>query len=137
MTSPTTFSLNPEIKPFLMEWLKKEWEIDHKEAPEQPWTIEWLSLLPRMEFSVQTLELDSIKPRPDLMSYRTDTYDFMTELMERAEEREESLLRGISTEPLVVNRDGFELMDGYTRYVVLKKHGHERVYAYVGTLPGR
>ena len=38
-----TYNLLPEdqIKPFLLEWLKKEWEIDHAEASDEPWTIEW------------------------------------------------------------------------------------------------
>ncbi len=57
----------------------------------------------------------------------------MAELMERAEEREVSLLRGVSTEPLVVSLDDLELMDGYTRYVVMQKHNQKQVYAYVGT----
>ncbi len=131
-----TYNLLPEaqIKPFLMEWLKKEWEIDHGEAPDEPWTVEWLDLLPKMEFSLQVLEIENIKPRPDLMGHKTITYDFMAELMERAAEREESLLRGVSTEPLVVNLDGLELMDGYTRYIVLQRHSQKQVYAYVGTI---
>ncbi len=130
-----TYTLLPktEIKPFLMEWLKKEWAIDHAEAPDQSWTIEWLDLLPRMEFCLEIVELNDIKPRPDLMNYKTAEEDFMADLMERADEREISLLRGVSTEPLVVNRDGLELMDGYTRYVVFNKHNQKHVYAYVGT----
>jgi hypothetical protein len=55
-------------------------------------------------------------------------------LRQRAEEREESILRGVSIEPLLINRDGFELMDGYTRYMVLKKYNQHEVYAYVGTI---
>ena len=44
----------------------------------------------------------------------------------------ESLLRGVSIAPLLVNRRDFELMDGYTRYMVLKKYEQTEVYAYVG-----
>lgn len=85
-----------------------------------------------MEFSLQILPLESINPRADLIAHETATYNFMAELMERAEEREESLLRGVSTEPLVVNLDGLELMDGYTRYIVMQKHHQQQVYVYVG-----
>ena len=121
-----------DIKNFLVEWLEKEWSIDHEEFPDQVWTIEWLSKLPMMKFTLEVLELDAINPRPDLMGYCTDTYDFMKELQVRANEREESSLRGVSTEPLVVNWNGLELMDGYTRYTVLKKHSQKKVLAYVG-----
>jgi len=37
--------------------------------------------------------------------------DFISDLEERADEREESVLRGVSIEPLLVNREGFALMD--------------------------
>jgi len=59
---------------------------------------------------------------------------FQISLKERADEREESMLRGVSIEALLVNRNGLELMDGYTRYTVLKWHGQKEVYAYVGTV---
>ena len=130
-----TYNVLPpsQIKSFLLEWVKREWEIDHEESPDQPWTVEWLDLLPRMEFQLETLPLDQIRPRTDLMNYKTEAEDFMASLIERAAEREESLLRGVSTEPLLVNRLGLELMDGYTRYIVLKKHNQREVLAYVGT----
>ena len=52
--------------------------------------------------------------------------EFQTGLKERAGEREESILRGISIEPPLVNRSGFELMDAYTRYTVLKNISSKR-----------
>ena len=121
-----------QIKPFLMEHIIREWETDHAEFPDQISTIEWLTLLPKMEFTLEILELGDIRLRQGVMDYKTDAYDFKTSLRQRANEREESFLRGVSTEPLVVNRDGMELMDGYTRYIVLQDHQQERVYAYVG-----
>lgn len=129
-----TYNILPEgeIKPFLMEWLVREWEIDHREAPDQPWIVEWLDALPEMAFSLEILGLEDVRPRPDLMNHKTPAYDFMEELLERAAEREESLLRGVSTEPIIVNRDGFELMDGYTRYMIFHKYDQKQVYAYVG-----
>ena len=121
-----------QIKPFLMKHLKREWETDHAEFPDQKSTIEWLALLPKMEFTLEILELGDIRLRQDVMDYRTDTYDFKASLRQRANVREESFIRGVSTEPLVVNGDGMELMDGYTRYIVLRDHRQEKVYAYVG-----
>jgi hypothetical protein len=118
------------IKDYVMKWIMSEWEFDHREAPDEEWTVEWMNTLPDMEFALEIIELDSIHPRPDLMSVE----DFQISLKERADEREESILRGISIEPLLINRNGFELMDGYTRYVVLNRYRQTEVYAYVGSV---
>ena len=118
------------IKAYLMKWIMREWESDHKEASEEAWTVEWMRLLPKMDFVLEVIELDSIHPRADLMSVA----DFQISLKERADEREEAMLRGVSIEPLLVNRNGLELMDGYTRYTVLKRYQQKEVYAYIGYL---
>ena len=121
---------NPaDIKTYLMKWIMREWEIDHREAPDEHWTVAWMNILPRMEFSLETIELKNIHPNPDLMS----VVDFISDLEERADEREESMLLGVSIEPLLVNREGFELMDGYTRYTVLKRYNQKDVYVHLGT----
>jgi hypothetical protein len=119
-----------EIKAYLRKWIMREWEIDHNEAPEEHWTVAWMDVLPRMEFSLEAINLDEICPNAELMNAE----DFQTSLKERADERAESMLRGVSIEPLLVNRDNFELMDGYTRYTVLKRYKQNEVYAYVGTV---
>lgn len=118
------------IKTHLMKWIMREWESDHNEAPEETWTVEWMSSLPKMGFALEIIELDVIHPRADLMRVE----DFQISLKARADEREEAILRGVSIEPLLVNRNDFELMDGYTRYTVLKRHQQKEVYAYIGTV---
>lgn len=118
------------IKTYLMKWIMKEWEFDHNEAPEEHWTVEWMTALPKMEFALEVLHLDDIHPNADLFSVE----DFQRSLKERADEREEAMLRGVSIEALLVNRNGSELMDGYTRYTVLKRHQQQEVYAYVGSV---
>ena len=118
-----------DIKAFVSKWiLHGEWEKDHAEAPDEHWTVEWMNVAPRMEFTLEIVSLADIHPHPDLI--RVD--EFLKSLKERADDREESILRGISIEPLLVNRDGFQLMDGYTRYTVLKRYSQNEVYAYVG-----
>lgn len=127
-----TYNVLPDpltIKAYVMKWIMSEWEADHTEAPDEKWTVEWMDILPKMEFALEILKLDSIHPRVDLMSVE----DFQTSLKERADEREESMLRGVSIEPLLINRNGMELMDGYTRYMVLKRHEQKEIYAYVGS----
>jgi hypothetical protein len=120
---------NPEeIKAYLMKWIMAEWESDHNEAPNEHWTVEWMSTLPKMEFSLEIIMLHDICPNVDLMSVE----EFQRSLKERADEREESILRGISIEPLLIDQNGLELMDGYTRYTVLKRYDQNHVYAYVG-----
>jgi hypothetical protein len=117
-----------EIKRYLMKWILREWESDHNQAPEEHWTVAWLNLLPNMEFELQIVLLEGIRPHPDLMRVE----EFQVSLKERAEEREEAMLRGVSIEPLLVDHNGFELMDGYTRYTVLKRHKQKEVYVYLG-----
>ena len=120
---------NPnDIKAHLVKWIMHEWESDHAEAPDEHWTVEWMNILPNMEFVLEIVELNTIRPHADLMSVEK----FQIELKERADEREEAILRGVSIEPLLINRNGFELMDGYTRYTVLKRYEQHKVYAYVG-----
>ena len=117
-----------DIKAFLMKWIMREWEIDHKESPDEHWTVTWMKALPKLEFTLEIINPEHINPNPDLMSVA----EFISDLEERADEREESMLRGVSIEPLLVNRNGFELMDGYTRYTVLKRHNQKEVYVYLG-----
>jgi len=124
LTDPLT------IKAYLMKWIMKEWESDHNEAPDEHWTVEWMKVFPGMEFALEVLPLDEIRPNADL--FRVE--EFQKGLKERADDREESMLRGVSIEAILVNRNGFELMDGYTRYTVLKRHGQKEVYAYLGTI---
>ncbi len=119
-----------DIKSYLMKWIMREWELDHNEAPDEHWTVSWMEALPKLEFALEVIRLNDICPNADLMNVK----EFQGSLKERADEREESILRGISIEPLLVNRHGFELMDGYTRYTVLKRYSQEEVYAYLGRI---
>lgn len=119
-----------EIKAYLTKWIMREWESDHREAPGEHWTVAWMEALPSMEFTLEVIALAEVCPNADLMRVE----QFQRDLKERADEREESILRGISIEPLLINRHGFELMDGYTRYTVLKRFEQRSVYAYVGSL---
>lgn len=119
----------PLIKACVLKWIMREWEIDHAEAPDEAWTVEWMQTLPRMEFRLDIIRLEDIRPRAELM--RVD--EFRADLEGRADEREEAMLRGVSIEPLLVNGAGMELMDGYTRYTVLQRYAQSEAYAYIGT----
>lgn len=118
-----------QIRGHLLQWILREWEIDHNEAPHEQWTVKWMTALPHMNFRLEVVSLEEIHPNKDLMSVE----EFQVSLKERADDREESILRGGSIEPLLVNQDGFELMDGYTRYTVLKRYQQKKVFAYLGS----
>jgi hypothetical protein len=118
------------IKVHLTKWMMREWQQDHNEAPDEHWTVEWMGVFPDMEFALEIIPIREIHPHPDLWSLQK----FQFELQERADDREWSLLRGVSIEPLVINRAGFQLMDGYTRYTVLNRYNQKDVYAYTGQL---
>src|SRR6185436_8090947 len=96
------------IKAYVMIWIMREWELDHKEAPNEHWTVEWMTALPAMKFSLVVIDPGEVHPHPDLMS----TDGFIASLQERANQREDSMLRGVSVEPLLVSHEGFQLMDG-------------------------
>jgi hypothetical protein len=119
-----------DIRNHVMKWVMREWESDHNQAPDEHWTVAWMNVLPRMEFKLEIIHLEDIHPNADLMSVA----QFHVELKERADDREESILRGMSIEPLLINRDGLELMDGYTRYTVLQRYQQDAVYVYIGTV---
>ena len=123
-----------QIKPFLMEHIMSELETDNIECPGQIWTAEWIDALPRMRFDLEVIPLARVQPRADLMAFENEEENFYEDLLERAAEREISLFRGVSTEPILVNRNGYELMDGYTRHLVFKRHKQEYTHAYVGTV---
>jgi len=118
---------------YLHFWLRREWEADHAEAPAEPWTVEWLAVLPRLIFRLAQLDLAAVHPRPDLMARGTGTNSFASELRVRAAERQKSLLRGVSVEPLVVLERNGELLDGYTRYWLMREQGESRIYAYLAS----
>lgn len=122
---------NPDdIRSHVMKWVMGEWESDYNLAPDEHWTVQWMSVLPKMDFQLEIVRLEDIHPNADLFSVA----QFHVELKERADDREESILRGMTIEPLLINRTGFELMDGYTRYTVIKRYQQKEVYAYVGTV---
>lgn len=117
-----------DIQSHLMKWILREWESDHHLAPAEHWTVEWMNILPKMKFALGIVQLAQIRPHKDLWNVE----QFQVDLRQRADEREEAMLRGVSIEPLLVNRDGFELMDGYTRYTVLHRYRQPEVYVYMG-----
>jgi hypothetical protein len=38
-----------EIRAYLMKWIMSEWEFDHNEAPDEHWTVKWMTTLPKRE----------------------------------------------------------------------------------------
>ena len=74
-----------DIRAFVMKWAMREWEIDHAEAPDEHWTVAWMDALPKMDFALEVIRLDEVRPNPDLMSVE----EFQISLKERADDRGE------------------------------------------------
>ena len=55
-----------EIKSHLTRWLLREWEHDHDQAPDEHWTVEWMRVFPGLQFSLEIVRLEEIRPHPDL-----------------------------------------------------------------------
>ena len=124
---------NPHyIKDYLLHWIIREWRKDRQDFPDQPWIRQWMDVLPQMEFSLEVIRMATIQLRDDLMNYVAPGHSFCESLAERSRDMEESILRGSSIEPLLIDDRTTELMDGYTRHSVLKKYNAGNVYAYVG-----
>ena len=127
-----TYHVSISPTEYLRKWLNAEWITDVEEYPDQKWTPEWMRDLALLEFRLELRELATVKPRPDVMSYSKDGYDFQAKFQERVAERVDAIQMGTSIMPLVVRAADHELMDGYTRFAALQRIGALRVLAYVG-----
>ena len=65
------------------------------------------------------------------MHWETESYSFKKELGSRVSEARDRLNTIRTFEPLVVLKDGVELIDGYMRYTFLTESGEKDVYAYI------
>lgn len=115
----------------LKESLGKEWEQDHREFPDQPWTLEWLTKLQNSSFEMKRMHLSAIVPRKDLMTWVSGKYVFAEELSSRVSEARENISETTIIDPLVVLADTNELVDGYMRYTLLQEMGAKEVLVYV------
>lgn len=116
---------------YLERTLKEEWDQDHAEFPDQPWTVEWLKRLETATFELKEVSLGDIYPREDLMNHETDAYSFKEELASRVEEAGNLLENENGIEPLIVFNGSNELVDGYMRFTLLEKSGVRSVLVYI------
>jgi hypothetical protein len=123
-----------DIAAFVRRWHRQEWETDHREFSDQPWTLRWLADLDGLSFNLTVMPLDRIYIRSDIMAYERDGYSFAVSLQRRAEATRQAIERGASIEPLLVRAGDNELMDGYARYTALKLLGARRAYVYAGAV---
>src|SRR4026207_2316095 len=49
-----------DIREYMMKWIMREWESDHNQAPHEHWTVEWMRVLPKMDFILEVLHLEDI-----------------------------------------------------------------------------
>lgn len=97
----------------------------------------WLKTLSKRKWSLQIIDMKRIKLNPDIMNYVDPQrgYVFSKRLAERSRELKESIRVGSSVIwPLIVRKKDMQLVDGCSRYSMLKAMGISRTYAYIGTL---
>jgi hypothetical protein len=129
---------DPEaIHDFINTEVRKEWEADARSEGRDPGEDNWLTTLSRREWSLTVLGTSSIRLDPEIMNYvnRKTGYNFKERVVERSEQlRREIEEFGHVIWPVIVNKEGMLLVDGYCRYVTLESMGVQRIYAYIGTM---
>lgn len=123
---------SPEkITKYLRSELRKEWLQDQYEHPDQTWTPRWLNAVEENKFELRKVSLADIKPLQELMNWKTNSYNFIVELESRLAEAQETLECERAIAPIVVLKEGMELVDGYMRYHFLLRSGESETYAYI------
>lgn len=125
------------IYDFVNTELRKEWEADARSEHRDPKEDPWLKTLPKRKWHLEIMDITQIKLDPDIMNYVNPERGcvFSKSLEKRNAELLESInLGGVVLSPLVVRKEGTQLVDGYCRYTTFKAMSVSRIYAYVGIL---
>ena len=49
------------IKSHLVKWIMREWESDYNAAPDEHWTVAWMSTLPKMSFGCSVPKVRNLR----------------------------------------------------------------------------
>jgi hypothetical protein len=125
------------IYDFINKEIRNEWETDVASEHRDPKNDPWLKSLSKRRWSLETVEMTRIELNPEIMNY-VDVergYVFSESLAKRSQELQKSIeMGGLAIWPLIVRKEGMQLVDGYCRYATLKAMEVRRTYAYVGIL---
>jgi len=128
---------DPEaIHDFTNTEIRKEWDEDARSEHRDPKNDPWLKSLAKRKWKLEIIDISRIKLNPGIMNYADPQtgYVFSRSLAERSQELLESInMGGVVISPLIVRKEGTQLVDGYCRYATIKAMNVTRIYAYVGT----
>ena len=111
----------PEIKNYLFETLRAEWE-------EKEFNEEWYPEMGKWNWSMEELAISGIRLWKPLMEDPT----FISDLERRTRIVRELISQDEPIEPVVVRGRDMVIYDGYARLHALKQLGKSRILAYVG-----
>jgi len=125
------------ITEFINIQVRREWEEDVKDIPNDPARDPWLSTLSQREWKLEIVRIDEPKIDPEVMNFIDPKtgYNFPERLKQRRKEMRKSIEKyGIVIWPIILRKEDMQVLDGYCRYTALKELGVSRLYAYVGRL---
>ena len=125
------------IREFINTQVRREWEEDIKDIPNDPARDPWLSTLSQREWKLKKVRIEEPKIDPDVIDFvdpRTG-YNFTERLQQRRKEMRKSIEKyGIVIWPIILREEDMQVLDGYCRYTTLTELGVSRLYAYIGRL---
>jgi hypothetical protein len=129
---------DPEaIREFITTQVRREWEQDIRDMPDDPAREPWLSTLHQRKWKLEIVRIDEPKTDPTMMNFVNPKtgYNFPERLKQRRMEMRKSIEKyGIVIWPIILRKEDMQVLDGYCRFTTLKEIGVTELYAYVGSL---
>lgn len=125
------------IHEFINTQVRREWEEDIKDIPNDPARDPWLSTLHQREWKLEIVRTEEPKTDPEVMNFIDPKagYNFPERLKQRRKEMQKSMEKyGIVIWPIILRKEDMQVLDGYCRYTTLRDLGVSRLYAYIGRL---
>ncbi len=125
------------IYDFVNREIRREWEVDVRSEHRNPEDDTWLTTLSRRRWHLQMMDIFKVRLNPEIMNFVDPEkgYIFSKSLEKRSLELRQAIeLGGVVLPPIIVRKEGFQLVDGYCRYTALKAMKVSKIYAYVGML---
>ncbi len=125
------------IYDFVNREIRREWEIDVRSEHRNPEDDPWLTTLSRRRWHLQMMDISKVRLNPEIMNFVDPEkgYIFSKSLEKRSLELRQAIeLEGVVLPPIIVRKEGFQLVDGYCRYTALKAMNVSKIYAYIDML---
>jgi hypothetical protein len=125
------------IYDFINSEIRKEWESDARSEHRDLKDDLWLTTLTRRSWHLEIMDITQVRLDPEIMNYvdHERGYVFSKSLEKRSRELRHNIkFGGVVLSPLIIRKEGVQLVDGYCRYAALMAMHVSRIYTYVGSL---